>query len=159
MVYVTLGASWDDGTTLAEIEVARQLLIQDMKILEGIAPESGAYFNEVSFPRAHTRTRHLVPLFSPICLSPLALVGFEIRIRLEEILLWQSLRQAPDHQAEIRSELYLPRSRGYRIRRVGRRSRLPSLRPLRNATPPRLRSSVTLGNFCYSCIARITRTF
>ena len=56
MAYVTLGTAWEDGATLAEIEAARQLLAQDMKILEGIAPESGAYFNEVSFPRTHTRT-------------------------------------------------------------------------------------------------------
>ena len=28
-----------------------QLLVQDMKIVEGIAPEFGAYFNEVSHPR------------------------------------------------------------------------------------------------------------
>ena len=47
LVYSTLGTGWQDGATLAEIDAARQLLIQDMKILEGIAPESGAYFNEV----------------------------------------------------------------------------------------------------------------
>ena len=38
---------WQDGATLTEIQAARQLLIQDMKILRGIAPESGAYLNEV----------------------------------------------------------------------------------------------------------------
>ena len=47
LIYTTLGTSWDDGANLTEIEAARQLLIQDMKILEGIAPESGAYLNEV----------------------------------------------------------------------------------------------------------------
>ena len=39
--------TWQEGANLMEIEAARQLFIQDMKILEGIAPESGAYFNEV----------------------------------------------------------------------------------------------------------------
>ena len=50
LVYTTLGTSWQDGANLTEINAARQLLIQDMKILEGIAPESGAYFNEVRTP-------------------------------------------------------------------------------------------------------------
>ena len=54
MVYVGIGTSWDDGATLAEIDAARQLLIQDMKTLEGIAPESGAYFNEVRLPRPNS---------------------------------------------------------------------------------------------------------
>ena len=44
---IRLRTGWQDGATLAEIDVARQFLIQDMKILEGIAPESGAYLNEV----------------------------------------------------------------------------------------------------------------
>ena len=42
---------------MTEIEAARQLLIQDMKTLEGIAPESGAYFNEVRVPRLFTVLR------------------------------------------------------------------------------------------------------
>jgi hypothetical protein len=33
--------------TVTEIDAARQVLIQDMKILEGLAPNSGAYLNEV----------------------------------------------------------------------------------------------------------------
>ena len=61
MVYATLGTAWEDGATLAEIDAARQLLIQDMKILEGIAPDSGAYFNEVRFPRPHPRCSDPVP--------------------------------------------------------------------------------------------------
>ena len=47
LVYSTLGTGWQDGANSTQIEAARQLLIQDMKILEGIAPESGAYLNEV----------------------------------------------------------------------------------------------------------------
>ena len=47
LAYSLLRTGWQDGATLAEIDVARQLLIQNMKILEGIAPESGAYLNEV----------------------------------------------------------------------------------------------------------------
>ena len=50
MVYATLGTGWQDGADLTEINAARQLLIQDMKILEAIAPESGAYLNEVRKP-------------------------------------------------------------------------------------------------------------
>ena len=46
-----IGTSWRDGADLTEIKAARQLFIEDMKILEGIAPESGAYFNEVRIPR------------------------------------------------------------------------------------------------------------
>jgi len=70
MVYTTIGTSWQDGATLAEIDAARQLLIQDMKILEGIAPESGAYFNEVRFTPPHPRCSDPVRVFLLICLSP-----------------------------------------------------------------------------------------
>ena len=47
LVYTAIGMTWRDGADLTEIEAARQVLIEDMKILEGIAPESGAYLNEV----------------------------------------------------------------------------------------------------------------
>jgi len=53
MIYTTLGTGWQDGANLTEIQAARQLLIQDMKILEGIAPESGAYLNEVKNHAPH----------------------------------------------------------------------------------------------------------
>jgi len=51
LAFVALFTTWQDGANLTEIEAIRQLLIEDMKILEGIAPESGAYFNEVRDPR------------------------------------------------------------------------------------------------------------
>ena len=51
LVFATLSTIWQDGANLTEIEAARQLLIQNMKILEGIAPESGAYLNEVRASR------------------------------------------------------------------------------------------------------------
>ena len=54
LAFVTLGTTWEDGANLTEIEAARQLLIQDMKTLEGIAPESGAYLNEVRVSRLFT---------------------------------------------------------------------------------------------------------
>ena len=57
LVYTTLGTSWQDGASLTEINIARQLLIQNMKVLEGISPESGAYFNEVRLPRLSTTLR------------------------------------------------------------------------------------------------------
>jgi hypothetical protein len=69
LAYVTLGTTWQDGADLAEIEAARQLLIQDMKILEGIAPESGAYLNEVS-SHAYSRSSDSI-----LCRMR---VGFEI---------------------------------------------------------------------------------
>ena len=51
LVFATLSTTWQDGADLTEIEAARQLLIQNMRILEGIAPESGAYLNEVRVSR------------------------------------------------------------------------------------------------------------
>ena len=51
LVYTTLGTSWEDDANLTQIEAARQLLVRDMKILEGVAPESGAYLNEVRITR------------------------------------------------------------------------------------------------------------
>jgi hypothetical protein len=47
LAYATVGTSWKDGAAETEIHAARQVLIQDMKILEGIAPDSGTYLNEV----------------------------------------------------------------------------------------------------------------
>ena len=51
LAYSTVGTTWQDGANLTVIEADRQLLIQNMKILEGIAPESGAYLNEVRVSR------------------------------------------------------------------------------------------------------------
>ena len=51
LALTVLLTTWQDGANLTEIEATRQLLIEDMKILEGIAPDSGAYFNEVRVPR------------------------------------------------------------------------------------------------------------
>ena len=56
LVYATLGTGWEDGANSTQIEAARQLLIQDMKILEGIAPDSGAYLNEVRTTRQFSTT-------------------------------------------------------------------------------------------------------
>ena len=69
LAYTIIGTTWQDGASLTEINATRQLLIQDMEILEGIAPESGAYFNEVSHPRITTilqPTRFLF-LLSGVC--------------------------------------------------------------------------------------------
>ena len=54
LVHMTLMMGWQDGAKSTEIEAARQLLIQEMKIIEGVAPESGAYFNEVRVSRPST---------------------------------------------------------------------------------------------------------
>ena len=51
LAYSIIGATWQDGANFTEIEAARELLIQKMKILESIAPESGAYLNEVRVTR------------------------------------------------------------------------------------------------------------
>jgi len=95
LVCAVIFTVWQDGATLAEIQAARQLLIQDMKILRGIAPESGAYLNEV---------RELDAPPSPLTSTSLHCFfpsGFEIRIRLEEILLRHPLPQAPSYQGEV----------------------------------------------------------
>ena len=47
LVYAAIGTGWRDGANSTEIAAVRQLLVQDMKLLESIAPESGAYLNEV----------------------------------------------------------------------------------------------------------------
>ena len=64
-----IGTSWRDGADLTEIEAARQLFIEDMKILEGIAPESGAYFNEVRVPRPFVilRLSYFFENFTVVC--------------------------------------------------------------------------------------------
>ena len=67
--------TWQEGSNLTEIEAARQLFIQDMKILEGIAPESGAYSNEVRFTHIFTVLR-LSSFFEKTIVG--GSVGFEI---------------------------------------------------------------------------------
>jgi hypothetical protein len=62
LVCANLGMTWRDGSNLTEIEAARERLIRDMKTLEGIAPESGAYLNEVRVPRLFT-----IPQLSFFC--------------------------------------------------------------------------------------------
>jgi len=57
LVLAALGRGWREGADLAEIEATRRLLIEDMRILEGIAPESGAYLNEVRVLRLFTVPR------------------------------------------------------------------------------------------------------
>jgi hypothetical protein len=47
VVLALLHTAWLDGANSTEIAAAREPLIHDMKLLEGIAPESGAYLNEV----------------------------------------------------------------------------------------------------------------
>ena len=47
MVYTVVGGRWQQGANFTEINAVRQLIIQDMKIVEALAPESGAYLNEV----------------------------------------------------------------------------------------------------------------
>ena len=54
LALTVLSTTWRDGADLTEIEVTRQLLIEDMKVLEAIAPESGAYLNEVRDPPLFT---------------------------------------------------------------------------------------------------------
>jgi len=63
LVLAALGRGWREGANLTEIEATRQLLIEDMRILEGIAPESGAYFNEVRVPCPFTVPRLSSSLF------------------------------------------------------------------------------------------------
>ena len=57
LAFVAIGRSWREGADLTEIEATRQLLVEDMRTLEGIAPESGAYFNEVRVSRLFTIPR------------------------------------------------------------------------------------------------------
>ena len=47
LAYIIIATNWRDGANLTEIAAARERLVHDMKLLESIAPESGAYFNEV----------------------------------------------------------------------------------------------------------------
>ena len=68
LVFTTIGTTWEDGANLTEIDAAQQILIQDMKILEGIAPESGAYLNEVRVPRLFTIPQ--LGFYNPLSRAP-----------------------------------------------------------------------------------------
>ena len=67
---MTLGGGWQEGANLTEINAVRQLIIQDMKIVEALAPESGAYFNEV---RALYAMLQVLPLTLSLCLAPIGI--------------------------------------------------------------------------------------
>ena len=79
-----LHTAWQDGANSSEIAAAREPLIHDMKLLEDLAPESGAYLNEVKHPHGPLHWNN--PNSNLLILS-----GIEIRIQLEEILLWHAL--------------------------------------------------------------------
>jgi len=46
--YIVTGIHWEEGASTTEIETLRTTLKEDMKIIENIAPDSGAYLNEAS---------------------------------------------------------------------------------------------------------------
>jgi len=77
MVLASTGTTWQDGANLTEIQAARRLLIQDVKILEGIAPESGAYLNEVRLNCMPSHPHLLQPhfFFSPLRLRDTSSTG------------------------------------------------------------------------------------
>ena len=55
LAYILLVATWPEGSNETQIAAVRQRLVQDMKTLEGLAPDSGAYFNEA---RPQTASAH-----------------------------------------------------------------------------------------------------
>jgi len=63
LALASIGTTWQEGANLTEIQAARRLLIQDMKILEGLAPESGAYLNEVRLNHIPSHPHSLQPHF------------------------------------------------------------------------------------------------
>lgn len=56
-VHVLTGALWDEGATSEFIDAQRQDLARRTANMRALAPESGAYFNEVRFPRASMKAR------------------------------------------------------------------------------------------------------
>ena len=70
MAYTAVGGGWQEGANLTEINAVRQLIIQDMKIIEGLAPESGAYLNEV---RALYAMFQVLPLTLSLCRAPIGI--------------------------------------------------------------------------------------
>ena len=50
LIYTIVDTSWQEGADETQIDAARQRLIQDMKVIEEIASDSGAYLNEVRPP-------------------------------------------------------------------------------------------------------------
>ncbi len=48
VVHVVGATTWSDGATLEEINAAREVLKSDTAKMRALAPESGAYYNEVS---------------------------------------------------------------------------------------------------------------
>ena len=76
LAYTPIGNGWPEGANLTEIDAVRQVIIQDMKTIEALAPESGAYFNKVRTPHIHTMLQVLSLILSP-CRAP---TGLTIRI-------------------------------------------------------------------------------
>jgi len=57
LAYTLIATGWREGANSTEIAAVREHFVHDMKTLEGIAPESGAYLNEVK--KSHTQIMHI----------------------------------------------------------------------------------------------------
>ena len=76
MAYTVIGGGWPEGANSTEINAVRQVIMEDMRIIEALAPDSGAYFNEVRAPPIQTMLQVLSLTLSPCG----AFIGVTIRI-------------------------------------------------------------------------------
>ena len=108
LLHTIFATGWVEGTPVDVIDGLIDQVRQNMTTLRALAPDSGAYFNEVS---GATCARCM----TSIHLSCLMYVGFVGRARAIEGLLWRPPYQTESHQAHLRSDRHVRRHRGHRV--------------------------------------------
>ena len=88
------GVGWPDGTSAEAISKLLDISKTGTAKLRALAPESGAYLNEVR-PFSH-HGEH------PIRLADTNAPGFTVRARLGALILWSSLRTVAGDQGNLR---------------------------------------------------------
>ena len=76
--HITIGVSWDEGSTADDISQQIDLLKKNTRILDELTTDSGSYYNEVR----KKRIAFLIPklktqfLFSNVCVCVAVILGF-----------------------------------------------------------------------------------
>lgn len=93
--HVLCSESWPEGQPVPDILAARKRIQDNIKILDKVAPGSGAYFNEVRRFMSTLDASLITILHDPS--------GIFIRKRLQEHVLWFALPETQGHQRQVRS--------------------------------------------------------
>ena len=92
---VLTGVSWEEGANSTTILAAIERLKQRTDVLDKLTKDSGSYLNEVRTILYFTKPPRILNFVI------IKMLGFTLRTRLQEIVLWISLSQVEKDQGEI----------------------------------------------------------